>query len=107
MKTASNGVPSLSVLDGWWIEGCVEGITRWAVGHGGNVLESQSDEAASLYIQLELDITPMYYSRPGAFAEVMRSAITINASFFNTHRMLQQYITNAYSPGAVLSSRAL
>lgn len=96
MKAALNGVPSLSVLDGWWIEGCLEGATGWAIGHGGEVPEEPTEEAASLYDKLELDVMPMYYGRPGAFAEVMRSAIAINGSFFNTQRMLQQYITNAY-----------
>jgi starch phosphorylase len=108
MKAAMNGVPSLSVLDGWWIEGWLEGATGWAIGHGGEVREEPSDEAASLYDKLELEVMPTYYGRPGAFAEVMRSAIAINGSFFNSQRMLQQYITNAYaceSPAATPAAR--
>jgi len=98
MKAALNGVPSLSVLDGWWIEGHVEGATGWAIGHDSNAPSDPSVEAASLYDQLELVIFPMFYGRPLAFAEVMRLAIAVNGSFFNTQRMLFQYVSNAYFP---------
>jgi glycogen phosphorylase len=98
MKAALNGVPSLSVLDGWWIEGHEEGTTGWAIGHDGGQPDDPSVEAASLYDKLELLILPMFYGRPFAFAEVMRSAIAVNGSFFNTHRMVSQYVSNAYFP---------
>ncbi len=98
MKAALNGVPSLSVLDGWWIEGCLEGVTGWAIGHDDDVPRDPADELWSLYHKLELIIVPMYYGRPSAYAEVMRSAISVNGSFFNTHRMLDQYVNNAYFP---------
>jgi len=100
MKAALNGVPSLSVLDGWWIEGCVEGATGWAIGRDGS--STQDDylaEVASLYDKLEMVILPMFYGRPHAFNEVMRHAIALNGSFFNTQRMLEQYVSNAYFPG--------
>jgi glycogen phosphorylase len=98
MKAALNGVPSLSVLDGWWIEGCLEGMTGWAIGQDNNLPRDPSEEWASLYHKLESVILPMYYGRPLAYAEVMRSAISVNGSFFNTHRMLDQYVNNAYFP---------
>jgi len=98
MKAALNGVPSLSVLDGWWIEGNMEGITGWAIGHA-NELEDTSVEIASLYDKLERVIVPLFYGKPVAFAEVMRSAIAINGSFFNTQRMVLQYAANAYFSG--------
>jgi starch phosphorylase len=91
-------VPSLSVLDGWWIEGCLEGITGWAIGHGEDVPEDATAEVASLYDKLELLILPMFYGRPAAYAEVMRGAIAVNGSFFNTQRMVAQYMSNAYFP---------
>jgi starch phosphorylase len=97
MKAALNGVPSLSVLDGWWIEGCLEGITGWAIGHGGDLAEDAAAEATSLYDKLELLVLPMYYGRPAAFAGVMRSTIAVNGSFFNTQRMVSQYVANAYA----------
>jgi starch phosphorylase len=96
MKAALNGVPSLSVLDGWWIEGHVEGATGWAIG--SDVDGADSQEAASMYDKLELIIMPMFYGNPSAYAEVMRSAIGLNGSFFNTQRMVSQYVSNAYFP---------
>lgn len=95
MKAALNGVPSLSVLDGWWVEGCVEGVTGWSIGDRS----SESDvpaEIASLYDKLERAVLPLFYSRPDGFAEVMRSAISLNGSFFNAQRMMSQYLSNAY-----------
>ncbi|MDE3153537.1 MAG: alpha-glucan family phosphorylase [Acidobacteriota bacterium] len=100
MKAALNGVPSLSVLDGWWIEGCFEGTTGWAVGHGQDV-EDPAAEETSLYDKLERTILPMFYERSATFAAVMRSTIALNGSFFNTQRMLTQYRANAYFPETI------
>ena len=103
MKAALNGVPSLSVLDGWWVEGCVEGVTGWAIGYDSKIVGDESAaEVASLYDKLEHQIIPMFYRAPEAYAHVMRSCISLNASFFNTHRMLSQYKANAYSPRALI-----
>jgi starch phosphorylase len=93
MKAALNGVPSLSVLDGWWIEGCAEDVTGWAIDDA----EDEDGEAASLYDKLENKIAPLY-ARPNAWARVQQHCIGINGSFFNTHRMLGQYFNNAYFP---------
>jgi starch phosphorylase len=94
MKAALNGVPSLSVLDGWWIEGCIEGVTGWAIADG----ESNAEEAASLYSKLESAILPLYYGNRPAWRKLMQTTIAMNGSFFNTQRMLEQYIMNAYYP---------
>ncbi|HEY4980094.1 MAG TPA: alpha-glucan family phosphorylase [Candidatus Acidoferrum sp.] len=102
MKAALNGVPSLSILDGWWVEGHIEGITGWSIGepHRGEPShESVADNAAdaeNLYAKLESVILPMYYESRNRYLEVMQHAIAINGSFFNTQRMVQQYITDAY-----------
>ena len=100
MKAALNGVPSLSILDGWWIEGCIEGLTGWSIGSSGKDGVEQSgdrpDDALSLYDNLERVIIPIYYHDRDQFIEVMRHCIAINGSFFNTHRMVQQYVLNAY-----------
>jgi len=96
MKAALNGVPSLSILDGWWIEGCLEGTTGWAIGKDSEIQEATADEADSLYDKLAA-ITSMFYERPTDYETIMRSAIAINGSFFNSHRMLSQYVTNAYA----------
>ena len=97
MKAALNGVPSLSVLDGWWVEGHVEHVTGWAIGDDSTNPVEYSQDAASLYDKLERVILPLYYGKPEAYAKVRRSAIALNGSFFNTQRMVSQYVTNAYS----------
>ena len=94
MKAALNGVPSLSVLDGWWIEGCIEGVTGWCVED----LERAEDEAASLYGKLEEKIVPLYYQDRAGWRKLMQTTIALNGSFFNTQRMLEQYVSNAYYP---------
>ena len=97
MKAAMNGVPSLSVLDGWWIEGCLEGVTGWAIGDGESSVPAPHEEAHSLYDQLERVIVPLFYGKPLAYGAVMRSAISINGSYYNAQRMLHQYVDNAYT----------
>ena len=96
MKAALNGVPSLSILDGWWIEGHVEGVTGWAVGESWEPESNSSKETASLYDKLEQTILPMFYTRPIEFAQVRRSAIALNGSFYNAERMAFQYLENGY-----------
>jgi starch phosphorylase len=93
MKAALNGVPSLSVLDGWWIEGCAENVTGWAIDDA----ETEDGEAASLYDKLEGSIAPLY-AKPNAWARMQQHCIGMNGEFFNTHRMLGQYLMNAYFP---------
>jgi starch phosphorylase len=95
MKAALNGVPSFSVIDGWWAEGWIEGITGWAIGNT-DIVEDPAAEVAALYDKLERQILPMFYGTPNRYTEVMRSAIALNGSFFNTQRMVQQYLANAY-----------
>jgi starch phosphorylase len=99
MKAALNGVPSLSILDGWWIEGCIEGVTGWAVGEvqrGSEEKENRAEDANSLYDKLEQIIVPMFYNDSQQFMNIMRHAIALNGSFFNTQRMMQQYVLKAY-----------
>jgi starch phosphorylase len=99
MKAALNGVPSLSVLDGWWIEGCIEGVTGWAIGTDDPPPDEATDTtrtAQSLYDKLEQAIVPSFYANRPAFIEVMRHAIALNGSFFNTQRMVAQYSAKAY-----------
>ncbi len=97
MKAALNGVPSLSVLDGWWIEGCLEGITGWAIGERNSQVHGAN--ADSLYQKLEESILPQYYTQQSAFIDVMRHAIALNGSFFNTQRMVHEYLVKSYRIG--------
>jgi len=94
MKAALNGVPSLSILDGWWIEGCTEGVTGWAVEDGAD----DAQEAASLYNKLENSVVPLYKDVPEKWARLMRTTLAFNGSYFNTNRMVKQYTRNAYYP---------
>jgi starch phosphorylase len=96
MKAAFNGVPNLSVLDGWWIEGCIEGVTGWAIG---NAAGADDGDARALYDKLEQVVLPLYYGYaqdPGGWIRVMKGAISKNASYFNSHRMMRRYATEAY-----------
>jgi len=97
MKAACNGVPSLSALDGWWIEGHIEGVTGWSLLDTSANGAEEPAEVWALYEKLERVILPLYYRRPDDYAAVMRSAIALNASFFNTQRVVLQYVRNAYS----------
>ena len=101
MKAAHNGVPNFSILDGWWIEGWIEGKTGWAIGPlptGPQVdHESNRGDADDLHEKLEKEIIPIYYNERPVWIEIMRQAISFNASFFNTYRMLMEYYMNVYS----------
>lgn len=97
MKAAINGVLNCSVLDGWWIEGCVENLTGWSIGckDSCNII-SDDDDAKTLYERLEQVILPKYYKDREGWINMMKHSIAINGSFFNTQRMVQQYVVNAY-----------
>jgi starch phosphorylase len=99
MKAALNGVPSFSILDGWWQEGHIENFTGWSIGmpvSHGPVDYDCSGDAECLYTKLEKVISPLYYHARPAFMRAMYGAIAINGSFFNTQRMVQQYVVKAY-----------
>jgi starch phosphorylase len=101
MKAALNGIPSLSIMDGWWIEGHIEGVTGWAIGDGWQAEAPPGSEATSMCDKLQYLVLPMFYERPAAFASVMRSCIALNGSYFNAQRMVLQYLQNAYLPAGV------
>jgi starch phosphorylase len=96
MKACLNGVPNLSVLDGWWVEGHVEGVTGWSLDGDREEPANREAETEALYRKLEHTILPMYYGDPDAFARMQRSAIALNGSHFTTRRMMLQYATDAY-----------
>jgi starch phosphorylase len=100
MKAAHNGVPNFSVLDGWWIEGHIEGVSGWSIGCSPDQAAvdcgSDGDDAADLYTKLQDVILPLFYDRHSEWIQVMRGAIGKNAYYFNTHRMMLRYATEAY-----------
>jgi len=99
MKAALNGVPSLSVLDGWWVEGHIEGVTGWSIGRRRSDAvkdKSRSEDSLPLYNKLERIILPLFYGQRDQYIDVMRNCMAINGSFFNTHRMMMEYVLKAY-----------
>jgi starch phosphorylase len=97
MKAALNGVPSLSILDGWWVEGHVEGVTGWSIGEPWQE-SNPAREVPALYDKLENIIVPMFYHQPTAYDSVMCRSIALNGSYYNAQRMIFQYMEHAYMP---------
>jgi starch phosphorylase len=96
MKAAFNAIPSLSSLDGWWLEGHIENVTGWSIGKREGITISDYDESDELYSKLEIDILPIYYNNKEKWQRIMASTIMINGSMFNSYRMVNEYILNSY-----------
>ncbi|MFB0544769.1 MAG: glycogen/starch/alpha-glucan phosphorylase, partial [Asgard group archaeon] len=100
MKAAHNGVINFSVLDGWWIEGCIEGVTGWSIGPSPDEALSEDKrktrELNDLYNKLEYIIIPTFYNRRNEWIEMMKNSIGKIAYYFNSHRMMRRYATEAY-----------
>ncbi|MBD3276391.1 MAG: alpha-glucan family phosphorylase, partial [Candidatus Marinimicrobia bacterium] len=100
MKAAVNGVLNFSILDGWWIEGYLEGKTGWAIGPNADIadMESYDDskDVDDLYDKLENEVIPTYYDSPDEWIDMMKQSISFVAPYFNTHRMLREYATYGY-----------
>ncbi|MGF3522172.1 MAG: alpha-glucan family phosphorylase [Candidatus Bathyarchaeia archaeon] len=100
MKAAHNGVLNFSVLDGWWLEGWIEGVTGWSIGplpeEGLDSQESYQKELEDLYNKLEYVIIPMFYNRRDDWVRMMKKSIGKVAYYFNSHRMMRRYVTEAY-----------
>jgi len=100
MKAAYNGVINFSVLDGWWIEGCIEGVTGWAIGPRPRELlvegEKRVREFKDLYNKLEYLVVPIFYNNRDAWTNMMKSSIGKIAYYFHSHRMMRRYATEAY-----------
>lgn len=94
MKAALNGVPSLSILDGWWIEGCIEGVTGWSIGQAGD--SSNENDAKDLYDKLESKVLPLLTGARADWIAMMKNSISNNGSMFNSHRMMRRYASEAY-----------
>ncbi|HHT9144554.1 MAG: alpha-glucan family phosphorylase [Candidatus Brocadiaceae bacterium] len=100
MKAAHNGVINFSVLDGWWIEGHIEGITGWSIGpkptESSLTNINDAADADDLYYKLENIIIPMYYHDRNQWIKIMKNSIGKIAYYFNSHRMMRRYVTEAY-----------
>jgi starch phosphorylase len=95
MKAALNGVLNLSVLDGWWLEACREGVTGWAIGHdaGSNPGQASADD---LYEKMESSVLPLYYNDHDRWVSMMKESISKIPPYFNSHRMMRRYVAEAY-----------
>jgi len=100
MKAAHNGVINFSVLDGWWIEGWIEGTTGWSIGphpeEHVTLEERNSREQDDLHSKLEYLIVPMFYTKRDEWIKTMKNSIGKIAYYFNSHRMMLRYVTEAY-----------
>jgi len=96
MKAALNGVLNLSVLDGWWPEGCQHGVTGWAIGDGAEVPDADRQDLAALFDTLEGEVLPAY-TDPTRWARMMRASIRMGMEKFSAHRMLQEYFARLYA----------
>ena len=100
MKASHNGVLNFSILDGWWIEGHIEGYTGWSIGPAPteSSLSTSTDEldAEDLYSKLEKEVLPAYYDNRHIWMRMMENSIGKIAYYFNTHRMMRRYVTEAY-----------
>lgn len=99
MKAACNGVPQFSILDGWWIEGHIEGVTGYSIGahpEEGERPNANYEDIEDMYRKLEYVILPRFEGEHDRWVKMMRQAIAVNGSFFNTHRMVEQYVLGAY-----------
>ena len=102
MKCAMNGIMNFSVLDGWWIEGWIEDVTGWSIGPEPTETEADAHydenlDAIDLYEKLEKKVIPAYYENHDKWVDMMRHTIALDASFFNTHRVVREYSSKAYS----------
>jgi len=100
MKAAHNGVLNFSILDGWWIEGHIEGFTGWSIGPSPTETKLHENmdtrDAEDMYKKLEYTIIPLFYGDRHGWTRMMQNAIGKNAYYFNTHRMMRRYVTEAY-----------
>ncbi|MFZ7138668.1 MAG: alpha-glucan family phosphorylase [archaeon] len=100
MKAAHNGVINFSVLDGWWVEGCIEGVTGWAIGPSPKEemddAERRRLEITQLYDKLDYLIIPTFYKNRDEWIKLMKNSIGKVAYYFNSHRMMRRYASEAY-----------
>ena len=95
MKAALNGVLNLSVLDGWWVEAAIEGVTGWSIGQDGGAGQARAT-AQDLYRKLESVVLPLYYHDRARWIWMMKQSISKLGSYFNSTRMMRRYAAEAY-----------
>jgi len=99
IKAAMNGALNLSVLDGWWPEGCDPGVTGWAIGDGTEGPAQDERDLGSLYDTLEEEVLPIFANQ-SRWTSMMRASIRMAQERFSSDRMVTEYFARLYSPGA-------
>jgi starch phosphorylase len=110
MKAAMNGVLNLSILDGWWPEGCVHGVTGWKIGDpepGDDVVQTHyagtepspidDRDRERLYQTLEREVLPTYYDDRGQWLKMMAASVAMSQWKFSSDRMVEEYVAKMYS----------
>lgn len=101
MKSAMNGVLNLSVLDGWWPEGCKHGVTGWQIGNAYEGPGQDEHDLRSLYQVLLDEVVPTYYFNRPRWLEMMRASISMSHYQFSSERMLKEYYVRMYLPAEI------
>lgn len=96
MKAAMNGVLNLSILDGWWPEGCKHGVNGWSIGGGYEGKDADKIDSESLYKVLEQEVIPTYYDNKDKWAEMMKASIEMSSYRFSAERMVKEYYEKMY-----------
>ncbi len=103
MKAGMNGVLNFSTWDGWWLEGGIEGVNGWGIGpkpSWQDISESKDEEdLEDLYSKLAYIIMPTYYRHEDQWVKLMKNSIATIGAYFNTHRMVSEYISKVYKIG--------
>ena len=98
MKAAMNGALNVSILDGWWPEGCEHGVNGWAIGD--ETAGDDEKDAESLYSVFENEVLPAWENRDG-WVRMMQASIQMGVSKFSSDRMVREYFELMYADGVV------
>jgi len=96
-----NGVLNLSILDGWWPEGCIHGVNGWAIGD--TAAGDDQKDLDALYAALDHDVLPAWRERP-RWIKMMRASVTMAVEKFSSDRMVREYFEKLYAPGGATPS---
>jgi len=96
MKAAMNGTLNLSILDGWWPEGCEHGVTGWAIGDGRVGPDQDARDLEALYAILEGDVLAAW-AHPARWTLMIRASIAMAVERFSSDRMVNEYFTRLYT----------
>ena len=104
IKAAMNGVLNLSVYDGWWLEGGIDGVNGWGVGKRADWSDLsdsvEGEDEASLYSKLSTSVLPTFYKERERWVDMQKRSIATVGPLFNSYRMVEEYVTRVYARAA-------